>query len=45
MNMPKQNGAEISVYKKQSENVYFPGPIQEAVMSHRALNAKKLEYF
>lgn len=45
MTIPKQNGAEISVYRKQSKNVPFPGLIQEAVMPSRALNAEKLECF
>lgn len=35
MNMPKQNGAEISIYKKQSDNVSFQSPIQKALMSYR----------
>lgn len=43
MNTSKQNEAEVSIYKKQSENVYFHGPIQKP-MSYRGLDVKKPEY-
>lgn len=42
--MPKQNEAEISKYKRQSEDVYFQGPIQKPMMSYRGLDSKKPEY-
>lgn len=43
MNISKQNEAEISMYKKQSENVYFHGPIQKP-MAYRGLDVTKPEY-
>lgn len=43
MNTSKQNEAAVSIYKKQSENVYFHGPIQKS-MSYRRLDLKKPEH-